>query len=317
LPVGDAVSVGRLLTDFVELQQVATRKQIQIMSENTRCPVTKPKLLAFIGDDAASTERYRADILNKRKSVFDLLEEHPACELPFHAYLEMLSLLAPRYYSISSSPSGDASRCSVTVGVVEAPASSGRGVYKGICSNYLAGRRAGETIHATIRETKAGFRLPDDASVPIIMVGPGTGLAPFRGFLQERAALKTKGAALGPAMLFFGCRHPEQDYLYADELKAFAADGITELYTAFSRSEGPKTYVQNLVAAQKDRVWSLIEQGAIVYVCGDGGKMEPDVKAALVAIHRERKGTDAEAAQRWIDDLGAKNRYVLDVWAGG
>jgi cytochrome P450 / NADPH-cytochrome P450 reductase len=317
LPVGDSVSVGRLLSEFVELQQVATRKQIQIMSENTRCPVTKPKLLAYVGDDAAASERYRSDILTKRKSVFDLLEEHPACELPFHAYLEMLSLLAPRYYSISSSPSSDPSRCSVTVAVVEGPASSGRGVYKGICSNYLAGRRGSETIHATVRETKAGFRLPDDTSVPIIMIGPGTGLAPFRGFLQERAAQKARGKSLGPALLFFGCRHPDQDFLYADELKGFAADGITELHTAFSRGEGPKTYVQHLVAAQKDKVWSLIEQGAIIYVCGDGGKMEPDVKAALVAIYREHAGSDAEAGQRWIDDLGTKNRYVLDVWAGG
>jgi cytochrome P450/NADPH-cytochrome P450 reductase len=317
LPVGEPVSVGRLLADFVEMQQVATRKQIQIMSEHTRCPVTRPKLLAYVGDDAAASERYRIEILAKRKSVFDLLEEHPACELPFHAYLEMLSLLAPRYYSISSSPSVDPSRCSVTVGVVEGPASSGRGVYKGICSNYLAGRRAGETIHATVRETRAGFRLPDDASVPIIMIGPGTGLAPFRGFLQERAALKAKGKRLGPAMLFFGCRHPDQDYLYADELKAFAASRITELHTAFSRADGPKTYVQDLVAAQKKSVWSLIEQGAVIYVCGDGGKMEPDVKAALVAIYRERSGSNAEAGQRWIDDLGAKNRYVLDVWAGG
>jgi cytochrome P450 / NADPH-cytochrome P450 reductase len=316
LPVGDSVSVGRLLSEFVELQQVATRKQIQIMAENTRCPVTKPKLLAYVGDDAAATERYRADILGKRKSVFDLLEEYPACELPFHAYLEMLSLLAPRYYSISSSPSGDPARCSVTVAVVEGPASSGRGTYKGICSNHLASRRAGEVIHATVRETKAGFRLPDDPSVPIIMVGPGTGLAPFRGFLQERAARKAKGATLGPAMLFFGCRHPEQDYLYADELKAFAADGITELHTAFSRADTPKTYVQNLIAAQQERVWTLIEQGAIIYVCGDGGKMEPDVKAALVKIYRDRAGADAAAGQRWIDDLGAKNRYVLDVWAG-
>jgi cytochrome P450/NADPH-cytochrome P450 reductase len=317
LPVGDAVSVGRLLTEFVELQQVATRKQIQIMSEHTRCPVTKPKLLAYVGDDAASAERYRADILGKRKSVYDLLDEHPACELPFHAYLEMLSLLAPRYYSISSSPSGDAARCSVTVGVVEGPASSGRGVYKGVCSNYLGNRRAGDTIHATVRETKAGFRLPDDPWMPIIMIGPGTGLAPFRGFLQERAARKARGTLLGPAMLFFGCRHPEQDFLYADELKAFAADGITELHTAFSRGDGPKTYVQHLVAAQKDKVWSLIEQGAIIYVCGDGGKMEPDVKAALMAIHRERSGGDEAAAARWIDEMGMKNRYVLDVWAGG
>ncbi|MGY8661864.1 cytochrome P450 [Bradyrhizobium sp. UFLA05-109] len=317
LPVGESVSVGQLLTDFVELQQVATRKQILIMSEHTRCPVTKPKLLAFVGDDTEAGERYRAEILARRKSVFDLLIEYPACELPFHAYLEMLSLLAPRYYSISSSPSVDPARCSVTVGVVGGPAASGRGNYKGICSNYLSDRRAGDTIYATVRETKAGFRLPDDSSVPIIMIGPGTGLAPFRGFLQERAARKAKGAELGPAMLFFGCRHPDQDFLYADELKAAAASGITELFTAFSRAEGPKTYVQHVLAAQKDRAWSLIEQGAIIYVCGDGGKMEPDVKAALLAIYREKSGSDAAAGARWIEELGTKNRYVLDVWAGG
>ncbi|WP_456781945.1 bifunctional cytochrome P450/NADPH--P450 reductase [Bradyrhizobium sp. USDA 3315] len=317
LPVGNAVSVGRLLTEFVELQQVATRKQIQIMAEHTRCPVTKPKLMAYVGDDEASAARYRTELLAKRKSVFDLLEEYPACELPFHLYLEMLSLLAPRYYSISSSPAGEAQRCSVTVGVVEAPASSGRGIYKGICSNYLARRRAGDTVHATIKETKAGFRLPDDNAVPIIMIGPGTGLAPFRGFLQERAARKAQGATLGPAMLFFGCRHPEQDFIYADELKAFAADGVSELHTAFSRADGPKTYVQHLVAAQKNRVWELIQKGAIVYVCGDGGRMEPDVKATLMSIYRERTGVDTDAAARWIEEMGTRNRYVLDVWTGG
>jgi cytochrome P450/NADPH-cytochrome P450 reductase len=316
LPVGDSIAVGQLLTDFVELQQVATRKQIQIMSEHTRCPVTKPKLLALVGDEAEAGERYRAEILSRRTSVFDLLSEYPACDLPFHVYLEMLSLLAPRYYSISSSPSVDPVRCSITVGVVGGPAASGRGAYKGTCSNYLADRRVGDTIYATVRETKAGFRLPDDPSVPIIMIGPGTGLAPFRGFLWERKARKTKGAALGPAMLFFGCRHPDQDFLYADELKALAAEDITKLFTAFSRAEAPKTYVQHLLAAQKDEVWRLIEQGAIVYVCGDGGKMEPDVKAALVTIYRDKTGGDAAAGARWIEDLGAKSRYVLDVWAG-
>jgi len=317
LPAGEPVSVGRLLTDFVELQQTATRKQIQIMADNTRCPVTKPKLLSMVGDDAETTERYRSEILAKRKSVYDLLEEFPACELPFHAYLEMLSLLAPRYYSISSSPSGEPARCSITVAVVEGAAASGRGLYKGVCSNYLAGRREGETVFATVRETKAGFRLPDDPARPIIMIGPGTGLAPFRGFLQERAALKARGATLGPSMLFFGCRRPDQDYLYADELEAFAENGITELFTAFSRGDGPKTYVQHVLAAQKGRVWELIEQGAVIFVCGDGSKMEPDVKAALVTIYCECTGSDAASGQRWIDDLGVTNRYVLDVWAGG
>jgi cytochrome P450/NADPH-cytochrome P450 reductase len=277
--------------------------------------------MAYVGDDETAAARYRSEVLLKRKSVFDLLEEYPACELPFHLYLEMLSLLAPRYYSISSSPQGDAARCSITTAVVEAPASSGRGVYRGVCSNYLARRRAGDVIHATVKETKAGFRLPDNDAVPIIMIGPGTGLAPFRGFLQERAARKakgaTKGAMLGPAMLFFGCRHPDQDFLYADELKAFAADGITDLHTAFSRADAARTYVQHLVAAEKDKVWRLIGQGAVIFVCGDGGRMEPDVKAALVAIHREKTGADAAAGARWIDDMGAKNRYVLDVWAGG
>jgi cytochrome P450/NADPH-cytochrome P450 reductase len=314
LPVGDAVSVGRLLTDFVELQQVATRKQIQIMSEHTRCPVTKPKLLAYVGDDAAAAERYRSDILGRRKSVFDLLEEHPACELPFHAYLEMLSLLAPRYYSISSSPSVDANSCSVTVGVVEGSASSGRGIYKGICSNYLAGRRTGETIHATVRETKAGFRLPDDAAVPIIMIGPGTGLAPFRGFLQERAALKAKGSNLGPAMLFFGCRHPDQDYLYRDELERFAANSIVELHVAFSRVGPEKTYVQHRIAERADDVWAIIDGGGTFYVCGDGSRMEPDVRAAIIALYRAKTGNDEAAASAWMDELTASKRYNLDVW---
>ncbi|MBB5050693.1 cytochrome P450/NADPH-cytochrome P450 reductase [Afipia massiliensis] len=317
LPVDNAVSVGRLLTEFVELQQVATRKQIQIMSEHTRCPMTKPKLEALIGDDPASTELYRSEILAKRRSVYSLLEEYPACELPFHTYLEMLSLLSPRYYSISSSPAvAGASKCSVTVGVVDAPASSGRGIYKGVCSNYLSSRRAGDVVYAIVRETKAGFRLPENPSTPIIMVGPGTGLAPFRGFLQERAAMKAKGKSFGASMLFFGCRHPEQDFLYADELKGFTDQGITDLHVAFSRADTPKSYVQDLIAAQKDKVWKLIEAGAIIYVCGDGGKMEPDVKRVLTTIYRERSGADEAAALRWIDSMGTQNRYVLDVWAG-
>ncbi|MEW6768619.1 MAG: cytochrome P450 [Pseudomonadota bacterium] len=314
LPTDNAVSVGRLLTEFVELQQVATRKQIQIMSEHTRCPMTKPKLEKFANDD----EHYRAEILNKRKSVYNLLEEHPACELPFHTYLEMLSLLSPRYYSISSSPAvAGENKCTVTVGVVEGPAISGRGIYKGVSSNYLAGRRAGDSVHAMVRETKAGFRLPENPATPIVMIGPGTGLAPFRGFLQERAAMKESGKSLGASMLFFGCRNPDQDFLYADELKKFASDGLTELHTAFSRASTPKTYVQDQLKAQKDKVWKLIEQGAVIYVCGDGSKMEPGVKKTLTDIYREKSGADENAAAQWIDKMGTDNRYVLDVWAGG
>ena len=163
--------------------------------------------------------------------------------------------------------------------------------------------------------TLAAKKIENVAKPHMLIGGLGMGFT-LRAALGALGS-KAQGAKLGPAMLFFGCRHPDQDFLYADELKAFAADGIAELHTAFSRADGPKTYVQHQVAAQKERVWNLIEQGAIVYACGDGGRMEPDVKAALVAIYRETSGADAEAGLRWIDDLGTKNRYVLDVWAGG
>ena len=130
--------------------------------------------------------------------------------------------------------------------------------------------------------------------------------------------MKLRGEKVGPALLFQGCRHPAQDHIYADEFAAFAQAGVVELEPAYSRPDsGDKCYVQRRLAERHDRFWELIEQGAIVYVCGDGGRMEPDVKAALVAIYREKTGADAEAGARWIDDLGTKNRYVLDVWAGG
>jgi len=307
LPVGEPISVGRLLTEFVELQQVATRRQIQAMAASTRCPVTKPKLLALGDDD----ERYRTEVLAKRKSAFDLLREFPACEWPFASYLESLSPLTPRYYSISSAPG----TCSITVGVVQGPAASGEGMFKGVCSNFLATRQAGDFVHGVVRATKAGFHLRDPAA-PILMIGPGTGLAPFRGFLQQRAAWKAEGKTLGPAMLFFGCRKPDEDFLYADELKGFEAEGLVELRVAFSRVGATRTYVQDLIAAEAGKVGALIDAGATIYVCGDGSKMEPDVKRALTRIHAARTGADEAAAAKWIDEMGAKGRYVLDVWAG-
>ena len=212
----------------------------------------------------------------------------------------MLSLLAPRYYSISSSPSVDPARCSVTVGVVKGrPPPAAASTRASARTISPTGARA-TAIHATVRETKAGFRLPDDPSVPIIMIGPGTGLAPFRGFLQERAARKAKGAALGPAMLFFGCRHPEQDFLYADELKGLRQAASPSSSRRSRARTDRRPMCSTCSPRRRTRSGPLIEQGAIIYVCGDGGKMEPDVKAALMSIHREKTGSDA-ARRRALD----------------
>jgi cytochrome P450/NADPH-cytochrome P450 reductase len=314
LPVGEPIAVKRLLGDYVELQAVATRKQVQALADATRCPMTKPKLQALASE--TEPDGYRSEIWTKRRSVLDLLEDHPACELPFASYLEMLPLMTPRYYSISSSPLVSGGRCAITVGVVKGAARSGHGTYEGICSNHLDRQVQGSVIHAMIRETKAGFRLPADPAQPIIMIGPGTGLAPFRGFCQERVALKAGGQSLGPAALFFGCRHPDQDYIYREELESFARDGVADLHVAFSRHNGSRTYVQDLVKAEAGRLWPMIEAGAVIFVCGDGSRMEPDVKRTLVGIYCDEKDVSLEEGEAWIERMGREGRYVLDVWAG-
>ncbi len=313
LPVDTPVALGRLLAHHVELQHTATRKQIATLAEHTQCPNTKPHLLALTaGDD--ETGAYRTEVKRKRRTVLDLLEEHPACELPFEAYLDMLPQMTPRYYSISSSPRVAADRCSITVGVVREPAWSGRGTFEGVCSTYLARHDGGTTVDAFVKRSTSVFHLPDDPTVPIVMIGPGTGLAPFRGFLHERDALRRDGVTLGRALLFFGCRQPDQDYLYREELEQFDADGIVELHLAFSRVGPEKVYVQHRITEQSEAVWSMLESGGVVYVCGDGSRMEPDVRAALCALYREKTGTDAVAARGWIDALTASKRYNLDVW---
>ena len=145
MPVDTPISVYTLLTDYVELQDVATRKQIKALADYTQCPPDKKKLLALSGDDETSIVAYKSEVLAQHKSIIDLLEDFPACELPFNAYLELLSMIRPRYYSISSSPLQEEQHCSITVAVVDAPARSGHGQYHGVCSEFSGPSTRGST----------------------------------------------------------------------------------------------------------------------------------------------------------------------------
>ncbi|MEH2613076.1 cytochrome P450 [Bradyrhizobium sp. AZCC 1693] len=314
LPIGERISVHSLLADYVELQDLASRSHIRTLANYTECPFTKTALEGLAAENGST---YRDEVLLKRKSVIDLLEQYPACKLPLEIYLEMLSPLAPRYYSISSSPLASNGRCSITVGVVRGPARAGVGSFTGVCSNYVSRQAEGNVVYAFVKDTKSAFYLPEDPRTPLIMIGPGTGLAPFRGFLQQRAAMKERGIAVGASLLFFGCRHEKQDFLYADELREFASQGVTELHIAFSRMQPEKVYVQDHIRRAKDRVWALIDNGAIIYVCGDASRMEPDVRKVLVGVIEEKLGVDAAAAGKRFDQLVAENRYLVDVWATG
>ena len=312
LPVNEAVPLLGILANRIELQDVATREQIAILAQHAKDEKERTALEALADDDA----RYGKEVFTPRKSVLDLLVEYPSCAPPFEVFLDIMPPLRPRYYSISSSPLVDAAICSITVGVLESPALSGRGQFRGACSNYLAVQPTDATVYAFVRKPTIPFHPPENPHLPMIMIGPGTGVAPFRGFLLERAALKKQGAPIGESLLFFGCRDPMQDFLYEDEMRAFEAGGVTKLVCAFSREPGkPKTHVQQAIAANGDAVWDLLQKEAPVFVCGEAARMAPDVKQAFVDLFCKRTGASAADGKAWLTGLVTSHRYLEDIWA--
>lgn len=312
LPLGYPVAAGELLFHYVELAQPATRAQVGALAAATRCPPEQAELLALADED-----RYQRELLGRRVSVLDLLERFASCELAFGAFLEMLPPMRARQYSISSSPLWNAERCSLTVAVLDQPALSGQGKHQGIASHHLAHSGAGMRVAVAVRPSNAHFRPPASPATPMIMVCAGTGLAPFRGFLQERATQAESGQAVGPALLFFGCDHREVDYLYRDELAAWEAAGVVSVRPAFSEApEGEVVFVQHRVWQDRADVAELFRQGAHVYVCGDGRRMAPAVRETFVRIYQEAVGCTAAAADQWMDRVErATGRYVSDVFA--
>ncbi|MDX8047077.1 bifunctional cytochrome P450/NADPH--P450 reductase [Gracilibacillus sp. S3-1-1] len=312
LPLDMPVPLHDLLSYSVELQEAATRAQIREMASFTNCPPHKYEL-----EHLAEEGIYQEQIFNKRISMLDLLEKYEACEIPFERFLILLPALKPRYYSISSSPLVAKDRLSITVSVIDEPAWSGLGKYKGIASNYLSQCNINDNIACFIRNPQSNFQLPQNPETPMIMVGPGTGIAPFRGFLQTRCAQKQKGIKLGEAHLYFGCRHPEQDYFYRAELEKDEMDGLLSLHTAFSRLEGhSKRYVQHLMKQDGAKLISLLDNGAHLYICGDGSQMAPDVEDTLCHAYQEIHGISEQESKNWLDRLQREGRYGKDIWAG-
>ncbi|KFM99284.1 cytochrome P450 [Bacillus clarus] len=311
LPLNRTVSINELL-QFVELQEPVTRNQLRTMAAKTVCPPHKREIEALL-----ETKVYKEQVLSKRLTMLELLEKYPACEMEFVEFIALLPALRPRYYSISSSQRVNDQKLSITVSVVEENAWSGNGKYKGIASTYLAQLKEGDSITCFVSSSQSGFELPKESKTPIIMVGPGTGVAPFRGFLQARKAMKANGQSLGEAHLYFGCRSLEEDYLYQEELEQAQEEGIVTLHTAFSRmKDQPKTYVQHLIKQDSEKLIKLIEQDAHIYICGDGRRMAPDVENTLVKSYADIHNLSEQEACAWLQQLEEKLYYTKDVWAG-
>ncbi|MCJ1381149.1 NADPH-cytochrome P450 reductase [Xylographa soralifera] len=261
--------------------------------------------------------------------------------IPFSIMIEGINKIQPRYYSISSSSLVQKNKISITAVVEEIRVAGAEHVVKGVTTNYLLAlkqkqhgepnpdphgltyaitgpRNKYDGIHVPVHVRHSNFKLPSDPSKPIIMVGPGSGVAPFRGFVQERAAQASSGEKVGKTILFFGCRRSTEDFLYKDEWDKFAADlgSSFELVTAFSREQSQKIYVQHRLKENAKEVNDLLQnQKANFYVCGDAANMAREVSNNLVQIISEERGIPVEKAEDVVKSMRSSGQYQEDVWS--
>lgn len=243
------------------------------------------------------------------RDPLDILEAFPAVQGSLEAFLASLKKLSHRLYSIASSSKAHPDTVHLTVSAVRYE-TEGR-ERGGVCSTFMADRLPSDETAGVFVQKSNSFRLPLDSTTPIIMVGPGTGIAPFRGFLQERAITGSKGKN----WLFFGDQHAATDFLYQDELTAFQNDGVLQrLDTAFSRDQREKLYVQHLMLQNGKELWAWLQEGAHFYVCGDASRMAKDVDATLHQIAETAGGKSPEEAISYIKQLKSEKRYQRDVY---
>ncbi|WP_055564243.1 bifunctional cytochrome P450/NADPH--P450 reductase [Streptomyces atriruber] len=310
LPLDRPVAVRELLGRYVELRDAPTAAQVALLAEHNPCPPERAALEQLAADPGALGAR--------PGNLLDLVEDHPALrgQLPWPVLLELLPPIRARHYSISSSPAAAPGRADLMVSLLSAPDRSGRGTYRGTGSSHLHRLRPGDTLHARVQPCRDVFRIPADARTPVIMIGAGTGLAPFRGAVADRVALLRNGTPLAPALCYFGCDHPDVDYLHRAELEAAERAGAVSMRPTYSRApEGELLFVQHRIAAEAQEIWHLLESGARVYVCGDGARMAPGVREAFRQLHVKHSGDDSpERAEAWWQGLVAEGRYVEDVY---
>ncbi|MFV9668931.1 sulfite reductase subunit alpha [Pantoea sp. KXB45] len=293
-------SLGDLLTYQFEISE-PSRKLIEWVGQNT----TNQELRHVLQHD----DKDALGVWLWGKDTLDLLQLELTRTLSVPEFVALLRPLQHRAYSISSSSKAHPDQVHLTVASVRYH-SGGRN-RGGVCSTYLAERvRRGEKPAIFISPNKA-FRVPANNSAPLIMVGPGTGIAPFRAFLQERQAT----GAQGKNWLFFGDQHQEHDFIYQDELLAWRDSGLlTRLDLAFSRDQEKKIYVQSRMLEQGAELYAWLQEGAYFYVCGDASRMAKDVDNALYEVVRQFGGLSTERAADYVDQLKKEKRYLRDVY---
>jgi sulfite reductase (NADPH) flavoprotein alpha-component len=301
LPSGPTLSAREALLKRCNLRE-PSEALLQLLSRAARDDIEATRLARLAADDGAAAAAGVHD-------VFDLLVKFRSARPPVAEFVQALAPLQPRLYSIASSLRCHPGEVHLTVAVVRYELHT-RG-YQGVASCFFAERlRRGARVPVYVQRSH-GFSLPAEPAAPVVMIGPGTGVAPFRAFLQERAA----SGAPGRNWLFFGNTRRELDFLYRGEFEGYVKTGVLgRLDTAFSRDQGHKIYVQDRMREQGAELWRWLQDGAYIYVCGDARRMAKDVDDALKAVVAEHGAMTAGQAAEYVAGLAKAGRYARDVY---
>lgn len=339
-------TIRRTLLTCLEIRGVPSKALIRVLAEHTSDPQEKRRLQEICSKQGASD--YTKFIREPGLSLLDLLNAFPSCRPPFERLLELVSRLKARPYSVSSSPLENPNHLHFVFNIVEFPAIKGvRPKRQGVCTGWLAeitkaqrektntsnDKLTDDLSKLTLQEFPKvpvfqrkglNFKLPSVPETPIIMIGPGTGVAPFVGFLQHREHMqKNTNVALSESWLFFGCRHKERDYLYREELEQFLSTGVlSRLFLSFSRDtisdlsgKPPPKYVQDNLRSHAAEVADLVfNKGAVVYICGDAENMAKNVFDTFLEIVQEHKKVDIKEARQEMMKLRENKQYLEDIW---
>jgi sulfite reductase (NADPH) flavoprotein alpha-component len=304
LKLSGPILLREALTSKLALSKPA-RKILEALAARATADTEKTKLAGLL---APGAKEVCATFLDEREFV-DLLAEFPSAKLTPQEFADHLRRLMPRLYSIASSPKSYPSEVHLTVATVRYTTNHRERV--GVCSTFLADRAHVGTTPVPVFVSNSHFGLPDDGGCDIIMVGPGTGIAPFRAFLQERVAVGAKGRN----WVFFGDQHRATDYLYENEWSDWLANGrLMRIDTAFSRDQAVKVYVQDRLRENAAELWHWIRNGANFYVCGDARRMARDVDQALHDIIAEQGRVDVAVAAEYVRQMKKDRRYQRDVY---
>ncbi|KAF2459226.1 hypothetical protein BDY21DRAFT_283352 [Lineolata rhizophorae] len=340
VPFPSPTTYDAVVRYHMEICAPVSRQFVSTLAAFSPNETIKAEMVKMGSDKDYFHEKVANNNLNIAQLLETLSERAPWPSIPFSAFIEGLHKIQPRYYSISSSSAVQKDKISITA-VVESLAKPGAPhIVKGVTTNYLLAlkqkqhgapepdphglnyaltgpRNKYDGIHVPVHVRHSNFKLPSDPSKPIIMVGPGTGVAPFRGFVQERAAHARAGEKVGKTVLFFGCRRKSEDFLYEhewDQYKKDLGDNFV-LHVAFSRDGPKKVYVQHKMKENAAEINELLQQKAYFYVCGDAANMAREVNTLLAQIIAEQRGLPESKAEEIVRSMRSANQYQEDVWS--